>query len=420
MKKIKFLHLHNWNSLLSLAKVRNNLDWHELEKTLLDNETYHGTFLTNYLDNYNYETKNFIINCDDVSKKWAKEKKIDFENSKLITTFRIIEYNPEIIYFQDPTCLGLDNLKQLRSKLGKNKFFIASCGFPVKEEYYNLFDLVIFRSKNIYNKMQKLKTNFNYCFHYHSFNLNVLKNLKLIKFNNKKIYSSFVGSSLGMNHNSHKKRYLYLNGLCTKRLSEIYLDENHLPVNKKLKPAYFFNVLPKNLKNLLINFYNSNLFRNLKNHEYYFNKLTNLLENNYDDLSKFVYLGPLKKIHKNIQSAKFGIDMYEILNQSKISINIHADTEMDTVANIRMFEATGMNSCLFVEKAKNLEELFDTNKEVVTYESFEELESKLLYYKNNINNIQKISQAGHQKTINLHNSDRFSEFVNNKIKSNFI
>ena len=47
---------------------------------------------------------------------------------------------------------------------------------------------------------------------------------------------------------------------------------------------------------------------------------------------------------------------------------------------MRMFEATGMGSCLIVENGENIRELFSED-EVITYNSYEELEEKLFFLK---------------------------------------
>ena len=102
----------------------------------------------------------------------------------------------------------------------------------------------------------------------------------------------------------------------------------------------------------------------------YYKKIEELIYtvNNFssDDYNKF-YRGPLTLNFKNyVQDPNFGVEYYQNINNSKISLNIHAESMGNTAANIRLFEITGMQSCLLTEDFENLSDLFEKDHEVIT------------------------------------------------------
>ncbi len=98
----------------------------------------------------------------------------------------------------------------------------------------------------------------------------------------------------------------------------------------------------------------------------------------------------------------WGKQMYEILAQSRITINNHIDMAINYANNLRLFEATGMKTLLITDYKSNLNELFVPGKEVETYRSPEELITKVKYYLDNPNKADKIIKAGYRRVIKDH------------------
>ena len=66
-----------------------------------------------------------------------------------------------------------------------------------------------------------------------------------------------------------------------------------------------------------------------------------------------------------------GIDMYTLLHQSRLTFNKHTDQAGNCVGNMRMFEATGVGTCLLTDTGNNLPDLFEEDREVVTYRTID-------------------------------------------------
>jgi hypothetical protein len=102
--------------------------------------------------------------------------------------------------------------------------------------------------------------------------------------------------------------------------------------------------------------------------------------------------------------AVYGLDMFNIMQRSRITLNVHERSSANLAGNIRMFEATGSGTLLLTEAAPNLSQLFEPDKEVVTYRSAEEAVSKVRYYLQNLSECEAIARAGQQRTLRCHSA----------------
>lgn len=110
----------------------------------------------------------------------------------------------------------------------------------------------------------------------------------------------------------------------------------------------------------------------------------------------------LSPIRKKFHGEAWGLDMYRILAQSKIVINRHIDAAENYANNMRLYEATGMGAMLITDEKKNLGELFEVGKEIVTYKDSEDLINKIRYFLNHEEERQKIDRAGQKRTFREH------------------
>jgi len=77
--------------------------------------------------------------------------------------------------------------------------------------------------------------------------------------------------------------------------------------------------------------------------------------------------------------AVYGLDMYRLLERSKVVLNVHTDAAWGYAGNMRLFEATGMGACLLTERSLNMDELFEEDIEIMTYGSIGECLEKARY-----------------------------------------
>jgi spore maturation protein CgeB len=114
------------------------------------------------------------------------------------------------------------------------------------------------------------------------------------------------------------------------------------------------------------------------------------------------YLPEDSLIRQCYQGEAWGIDMYQTLFNSKITINHQIGMAESYANNCRLFEATGVGTLLVTDWKKNLHEMFEPGKEVVSYRIPEECVEKIQYYLKHEDEREEIARAGQQRTLRDH------------------
>jgi len=107
-------------------------------------------------------------------------------------------------------------------------------------------------------------------------------------------------------------------------------------------------------------------------------------------------------IRNKYHGQAWGIEMYRILAQSKITVNFHIDVAENYANNMRLYEATGMGAMLITDHKDNLNELFEIGKEIVSYRNIEELIDLIKYYSIHDTERESIAKTGQKKTLTKH------------------
>src|SRR4030095_3962573 len=117
-------------------------------------------------------------------------------------------------------------------------------------------------------------------------------------------------------------------------------------------------------------------------------------------------------IPQHYQGEAWGVDMYQILFNSKITVNHHIGMAKSYANNLRLFEATGVGTLLVTDWKKNLHEMFEPGKEVVSYRTPAEFVEMIQYYLGHKEEREAIARAGQQRTLKDHTySNRVQELV---------
>jgi len=117
-----------------------------------------------------------------------------------------------------------------------------------------------------------------------------------------------------------------------------------------------------------------------------------LLKN--DNPIKRKYIGPA-----------WGLEMYDIMRNSKVVLNRHGEVAENFANNMRMFEATGCGACLVTDTKTNLKEYFnimEPNNDIVPYSCPEDAVSKIKSLLENEERRARIARNGQLKTLSTH------------------
>jgi len=83
-------------------------------------------------------------------------------------------------------------------------------------------------------------------------------------------------------------------------------------------------------------------------------------------------------------------------------LNIHIDISPRSASNVRLFEATGVRSCLLTDWKENLPELFELDHEIVVYRNIDECLEKARWLLENQEKRKEIAFAGQRRTLRQH------------------
>jgi hypothetical protein len=113
------------------------------------------------------------------------------------------------------------------------------------------------------------------------------------------------------------------------------------------------------------------------------------------------HLSPSSPIRKCYAGPTWGREMYQILGNSKITLNHHGDIA-PYANNYRLYEATGVGTLLITDWKVNLHEMFEPGKEVVAYRTPEECAELIQYYLEHEAEREAIARAGQERTLREH------------------
>ena len=113
------------------------------------------------------------------------------------------------------------------------------------------------------------------------------------------------------------------------------------------------------------------------------------------------------------QGEAWGIEMYQILRRSVVTLNRHIDLSEDFANNMRLYEGTGMGALLLTDQKKNLHELFQPGKHLVTYDSNEACVDEIRNLLEDRSRCDAMAFAGQAHVLRCHNYlVRMQEFLN--------
>lgn len=107
-------------------------------------------------------------------------------------------------------------------------------------------------------------------------------------------------------------------------------------------------------------------------------------------------------IRQRYMGEAWGLQMYQILKNSKIALNHHIGIAGSYANNMRLYETTGLGSLLITDWKVNLHEMFEPGKEVVAYRGLKECAELTRYYLEHDEEREAIARAGQQRTLREH------------------
>jgi spore maturation protein CgeB len=305
----------------------------------------------------NYSANAVVFNDKVLQTKWAKEHQIAFSESNWVLEIleaQINELKPEVIFWNDCMFPNESYFNDFKKRFPFVKLLLGWDGVALNNlKIFKNFDIVLTCAQwivDFYNSNQ-IKS------YYvpHGFEESILEKIESANLK-KTIYElTFCGS---LNKGPHLKRYETLLAFIKAGLPlKIFTDA---VFRKEIYNIEF-------LKKLLVFKHNEILDERL--------------------------------MMKNFKPSVYGLEMFNVLKNSKLSINIHIDKAKNEAANMRLFEITGVGSCMVTDWKENLSTLFKEDEEVVVFKSIDEAKDKIANLLRDDALRNKIALAGQKRTL---------------------
>lgn len=114
--------------------------------------------------------------------------------------------------------------------------------------------------------------------------------------------------------------------------------------------------------------------------------------------------------------ARFGLEMFRTLRNSTATFNAHSGFFGEWASNMRLYEATGVGTCLLTDAKQNLGDLFRPDEEVVVYHSVAECLEKARWVRDHPAEREAIARAGQLRTLRDHTFERRAEVLHDVIQ----
>ncbi|MCP5469511.1 MAG: glycosyltransferase family 1 protein [Chlamydiales bacterium] len=384
-----------------------NWSYAEIQRHYFTQKIAYSDSLTWGMQSHGFECEEIIYDFKELQMQWAKEHNfVPKEGWQIeIALAQLQAAKPKILFLQDIYAFPSQLIHQIKERVPSIERLIIFRGYPgfppELAKTLSAADLLLVGSPILLTKCQEAGLSPHMFYHYFD--------PRIVISSHPKYSCVFCGSS-GLGYSmGHASRYFLLKTLLQKGLVEAWLDEKKLlhPVKVTVRNL-LLQIAQKApaLTSLPIQ-----KMRNLR---------TNLEENKEEGFPLFE---PVRKLAPRFPQMchppLFGLEMYQKLAEGKIVLNKHANCAKGTADNIRLFQATGVGSCLLTDKASNMSELFEEDKEIVTYASRAECEEKIRFLLDNAHVRQEIARAGQKRTLRDHTVTKRCEQLTSLIEQTY-
>ncbi len=360
-------------------------------------------FFERNLKTLGVDAHEIVANADCLQQRWADEHGIKLSGKELVLA-QIIDLKPDIVLFQDSFYANGEWIEHVKNKTSSIKQAIGWCSAPFSDnhlEKLKAFDYILACSPDFVTYFNK-KGIESYLMH-HAFEPSLLS-----KIGQNNTYPTidliFLGSLIG-GEGFHNERIKIINELIDRGIDlNIYTQLHHQRfLTTRLKQG--IHAAAGLLKTLGF----GRVVKKLP--------ILNMAEAWSSLPRKTAYSSALQT---RVKPPVYGLDMLKAVSRAKIGFNSHIDVAGAYAGNSRLFEVTGVGSCLLTDWKINLPDLFLPDYEIVAYRTADECIDKINWLFNNPEKMTEIAKAGQARTLKDHTflkrSVQLNEIIKKKLK----
>ena len=347
-----------------------------------------------------YEAYEIVANARPLQKRWCEENSQNIDADKEIVIQQLKNLKPDIVWMQDSYTFNGAFVKLLREQVPSVRLVIGNCCSPISPQYYDSFKVFDFITVCApYFKQLLESKGLSECLVIpHAFDNRILEEVDCP---DQTRHDFLFTGSIILDQQFHNDRIQFLEALIQQNI-----DINLL-----------INLNQNSSKGLVVRqaaYLASHLFK------YSGLDIINQKIEGFNKVSKLEFFPTASKVSKalsdRIKSPVFGREMFHEIANSKIAFNIHGDIAANFAANMRMYEVTGMGTCLLTDWKPDIDQYFQPDEEIITYRSFDEAKEKVTWLLNNPQELENIAHQGQQRTIREHNFQARAKTIDGKIK----
>lgn len=354
---------------------------------LLMNEAFGcADFYSRELEKLGVEAFEIFSNVAPLQMAWAKENGSSAQGHALVFE-QLKKLQPQVVLFQDSAQFNGEFVRKVRQEIKSVRLVIGNCCAPyppAQVEAYREMDFFVACSPQFVNELSAngIKTQLIY----HAFSPLVLQRIgqRPETASGDFIFTGSIVAGSGF-HNLRKE---VIEQLIIKGLNIDFRGAIKIPSRRQLRLMQMAYLVGNALKKAGL----QSVAQRLPGV-----KKAGLLSG---FPKKTEVSDTLKSL---VQPPVYGLDMFRALQQAKTGFNVHIDAAGNYAANMRLFETTGVGTCLVTDWKQNMKTLFEPDTEVVTYRSAAECVEKVQWLLNHPKERESIAQAGQRRTLQQHN-----------------
>lgn len=349
-----------------------------------------------------YETSEVVSNAESMQKAWASENGVTFAEQNWlfdITTAQVEAFKPEVLFVNDYVTYTAEYLRELRTKCPSIKLVIGWCGAPYNDgSVFGEYDLVLSSAPEL---VQDFLSQGHRCFQLnHAFHPRVLEKLNSNGLPDTDF--SFIGS-IAKKERYHLERETLLLELVKKTPLQLWMEVGDVSFRQRTEAAARQRAY--------------DLVHWLRRSGRPWALRSGLAQQILRWKQRpAVPVSVDRRLARTAHAPVFGLDMFSRIQRSRVSLNTHIDLSSNYASNMRLYEVTGVGSCLLTDWKPNLTELFEPDVEVVAYANADECVEKATYLLENEEARKAIAKAGQRRTLRDHTFDRRAEQLDDLIR----
>ncbi|HXG84623.1 MAG TPA: glycosyltransferase [Pyrinomonadaceae bacterium] len=362
-----------------------------------------ANFWTQSLNKLNYQTTDIIANAEFLQKRWARENDLNFNDDQWlfeIAAAQIKKFRPEALLVADYSVFTADFLRNIRRECSSIRLILGWCGAPYNDSsVFREWDIALscipemdadFRAKGIRSHHVN-----------HAFAPRILDKLDLTS--PPVINFAFTGSVVKRNR-FHIEREKLLLELVKHTDLQIWSDVKRQSP-KQGRKSYAIQKAQKAIAAAQKSGVPASWLDRLP--------LAKKIKASSSSSAQTID----ERIVRRAEPPVFGTEMFRQLRNSRVVLNNHIDISPRSASNMRLFEATGVGACLLTDWKENLIELFEPEREVLTYRSAEECVEKVGYILEHEDERRAVAAAGQRRTLREHTFDNRAAQIDEIIKN---